>query len=178
LIPAHTIISAQQDSPTQEAFRPRRPSWPSPSSGQAGPSRHPGRAPPHATVPASPPPSFLLHGRRVDHPTSPTESPPLPTAPFFLSMLKQPSLMPPSPATARRPRSLPGPIKGAHTLTKAHYPRLHSPFLPSSLRALPSPRHFGRRHLSPSPGHLATFRFWVRSQAGLSPPLPLFGCCR
>jgi hypothetical protein len=95
----------------------------------------------------------------------------------FISMLKRLALMPQPPATARRPCSLPGPIKGAHTPTRAHRPRLHSPFLPSSLGAPPSPSHFGR-HLSPSPGHLAAFRSQVRSQAGSSPPPPLFGCHR
>jgi hypothetical protein len=174
LIPAHPVSSAQQHSPAQEAFRPRRPSQPSPSSSQAGPSCHPGRAAPHAAVPASPPPSFLLHGRRADYPASPTESPPLPTTPIFLSMPNWPTLMPPQPAAARCPRSLPGPIKGAHTPIGAHCPRLHSPFLHSSLGAPPSLSHFVHRHLSLSPGHLATFCSHVRSQAGSSPPSPPF----
>jgi hypothetical protein len=59
----------------------RRPSRPSPSSGQEGLSHQPDRAPPHAVVPASPPPSFLLRGRHADYPTSTTELPPLPTTP-------------------------------------------------------------------------------------------------
>jgi hypothetical protein len=83
LIPAHPISSAQQHSPAQEAFRPKRPSRPSPSSSQAGLSRHPGRAPPHTTILTSPPPSFLVRGRRADHLASPTNSPPLPTASLF-----------------------------------------------------------------------------------------------
>jgi hypothetical protein len=68
------------------------------------------------------------------------------------------------------PPSLPGPIKGMHTLAGAHRPRLHSPFLPSSLRALPSLTHFSRHHLPPSPGHLAAFCSREGSQAGSSPP--------
>jgi hypothetical protein len=97
---------------------------------------------------------------------------PLPSP--FLSMLKWPALMPPPPTTTRRPRSLPGPIKGVHTPVGAHRPCLHSPFLPSSLGALPSLSHFSCRHLSPSPGHLVAFRSQVRSQAGSSPPPPPF----
>jgi hypothetical protein len=174
LIPAHPVSLAQQHSPAQEASRPRRPSRPSPSSGQAGPSRHPGRAPSHTAVLAPPPPSFLLHGRHADHSASPTKLPPLPTAPLLLSMPKRPTFMLPPPTTARRPRSLPGPIKGAHTPTGAHCPHLHSPFLPSSLGAPPSLSHFGRCHLPPSPSHLATFLSRVRSQAGSSPPPPPF----
>jgi hypothetical protein len=83
LILAHAVSSTQQHSPTQEAFRPTRPSQPSPSFGPAGSSCHPGRAPPHAAVPASPLPSFLLHGRCADQPASPTELPLLPTTPPF-----------------------------------------------------------------------------------------------
>jgi hypothetical protein len=98
---------------------------------------------------------------------------PLPPPPF-LSMPKWPTLMLPPPAATRRPHSLPDPIKGAHTLVGAHCPRLHSPFLPSSLGALPSPSYFSRRHLSLSPGHLVTFRSQVRSQVGSSPPPPPF----
>jgi hypothetical protein len=92
-----------------------------------------------------------------------------PLHPLFLSMLKRLALMLPPPATARRPRSLPGPIKGAHTTTGAHRPRLHSPFLPSTLGTLPSLSHFGRRQLPPSPGHLTAFRSRVSSQARSSP---------
>jgi hypothetical protein len=99
---------------------------------------------------------------------------PSPLPPPFLSMPKRLALMPPPPAIARHPRSLPGPIKGAHTPARAHRPRLHSPFLPSSLKALPTLSPFGRRHLSPSPGHLTAFCSEVRSQAGSSPPPPPF----
>jgi hypothetical protein len=173
LIRAHPVSSAQQHSPTQEAFWPRRPSRPSPSSGQAGLSRHPDRAPTHTAIPTSPPPSFLLHGRHVDHPASPTESSPIPTA-LFLLMPKRPALMPPLPAAARCLRSLPGPINGADTAVGAHRHRLHSPFLPSSLGALSMLSHFGRHHLPPSPGQLTAFRSRVRSQAGSSPPPPPF----
>jgi hypothetical protein len=42
LILAHPVSSAKQHSLAQEAFRPRRPSRPSPSTAQAGPSHHPG----------------------------------------------------------------------------------------------------------------------------------------
>jgi hypothetical protein len=80
----------------------------------------------------------------------------------------------PPPTPARCPRSLPSPIKAAHTPVGAHHPRPHSPFLASSLGAAPSPSHFSRRHLPPSPGHLTTFRSQVRSQAGSSPPPPPF----
>jgi hypothetical protein len=83
--------------------------------------------------------------------------------------------MPPPPATTRRPRSLPDPIKGSHTAAGAQRPRHHSPFLPSTLGAPPSPSHFGRCLLPPSPGRLAAVHSWVRSQAGSSPPPPLFG---
>jgi hypothetical protein len=102
---------------------------------------------------------------------SPLHCPPPP----FLSLPKQPALMPPPPATTRRPRSLPDPIKGSHTAAGAQRPRHHSPFLPSILGAPPSPSHFGRCLLPPSPGRLAAVHSRVRSQAGSSPPPPLFG---
>jgi hypothetical protein len=121
------VNSDQQHRSTQEAFQPRRLSRPPPSSGQVGLSRHPGRAPPHTAIPASPPPSFLLHGRRTDHLSSPIESPPLPTATLFCFNAETIGIN--TATTGRRPCSLPSPKKGARNPAEAHRPHLHSPFV-------------------------------------------------